>query len=133
MAYGEFELDSRAFRALRADKLVRWLYGVWKNHQDFEFIAGSDDESPHVQRFTMARLHALFAAHRLRVIEARGTSLASGPFISHLLGRFESFVRWNAAIVDHLPLSLAAGWMFCLRATPLNQPPGWLAPGREPF
>ena len=52
---------------------------------------------------------------RLQLIEARGTSMVSGPIALHLLGRFESFVRLNAAAADYLPWSLASGWMFALK------------------
>jgi hypothetical protein len=60
-------------------------------------------------------LREIFDRNDLLLIEARGTSLASGPLILHLLGRFEIFIRLNAAIADHLPLPLVSGWMFCLR------------------
>jgi SAM-dependent methyltransferase len=122
--YGEFEIDKRAYQTLRADKLVSWLVAVWKKHPDREDLAASDDESPHIQRFTMPRLHAMFVANGLRLIKARGTSLASGPFVLHALGRFESFIRLNAAITEYLPVSFASGWMFCLRPATLMQPPG---------
>ncbi len=113
--FGEFELDRRAYGALHADKLVAWLWSIWKNDEGSEIFAGSDDESPHIQRFTVSRLRTMFSRNHLQLIEARGTSLASGPFISHLLGRFEVFIRLNAAIADHLPLPFVSGWMFCLR------------------
>jgi 2-polyprenyl-3-methyl-5-hydroxy-6-metoxy-1,4-benzoquinol methylase len=113
--YGEFELDRGLYQALHVDKLVAWLWSVFKGDQYEEVIGGSDDESPHIQRFTLPRLRKIFKRNRLWLVEARGTSLASGPFVLHLLGRFETFVRLNAAIVDRLPLWLAGGWMFCLR------------------
>jgi 2-polyprenyl-3-methyl-5-hydroxy-6-metoxy-1,4-benzoquinol methylase len=113
--YGEFEFDRRAYRALHADKLVAWLWSLLKSDKPNEFVAGSDDESPHIQRFTVSRLRKMFAHNNLQLIEARGTSLASGPFIAHLLGRFQGFIRLNAAIADQLPLPLTSGWMFCLR------------------
>ncbi len=131
--YGEFELDRRAYRALKADKLVSWLVAAGRKKEDPEIVAGSDDESPHVQRFTMARLQSMFAANRLQLIEARGTSLASGPFVLHLLGRFEGFVRLNAAITDYLPITLAAGWMFCLRTAALTPSPTRPDPRPAPF
>lgn len=115
--YGEFELDRRLYRALHADKLVAWLWSVLKGDSDTEIVGGSDDESPHIQRFTISRLSKMFRRNNLLVIEARGTSLASGPFILHLLGRFEVFIRLNASIADRLPLPLASGWMFCLKFT----------------
>jgi 2-polyprenyl-3-methyl-5-hydroxy-6-metoxy-1,4-benzoquinol methylase len=113
--YGEFELDLRLYRALRADKMVAWVYRVCRRNMGREYIASSDDQSPHVQRFTLSRLHKMFERSRLLLLEARGTSIASGPFVLHLLGRFDVFVRLNAAIADHVPLTLASGWMFALR------------------
>jgi SAM-dependent methyltransferase len=115
--YGEFELDRRLYRALHADKLVAWLWSVLKGDGDTEIVAGSDDESPHIQRFTVSRLRKIFRRNNLLVIDARGTSLASGPFVLHLFGRFEVFIRWNVSITDHLPLPLASGWIFCLKLT----------------
>jgi SAM-dependent methyltransferase len=113
--YGEFELDFRLYRALRMDKLVARLYSLYRAREDKVYIAGSDDETPHLQRFTVSQLRKLFDRSHLQLIEARGTSMVSGPIILHLLGRFESFVRLNAAAADYLPWSLASGWMFALR------------------
>lgn len=113
--YGEFELDLRLYRALRADKMIAWLYRVCRRGRGGEYIAGSDDQSPHVQRFTLSRLRKMFERNRLLMLEARGTSIASGPFVLHLLGRFDVFVRLNAAFADYVPMSLASGWMFALR------------------
>jgi 2-polyprenyl-3-methyl-5-hydroxy-6-metoxy-1,4-benzoquinol methylase len=113
--YGEFELDARLYRALRVDKLVAWLSRVTRRNKGKHYIASSEDETPHVQRFTLSRLRKIFDRNRLLLIEASGTSIASGPFVLHLLGRFEVFVRLNAAIADRVPLSLASGWMFVLR------------------
>lgn len=113
--YGEFELDRRSYQALHVEKLVAWLCTVLKTDQTREPLAGSDEESPHVQRFTLSRLRKMFAQSNLLLIDARGTSLLSGPFILHLLGRSETFIRLNAAMADRFPLSLAAGWMFSLK------------------
>jgi 2-polyprenyl-3-methyl-5-hydroxy-6-metoxy-1,4-benzoquinol methylase len=121
--YGEFELDLRLYRALRADKMVAWLYRLSGRNMGREYIASSDDETPHVQRFTLSRLRKMFDPNNLFLLEARGTSIASGPFVLHLLGRFDTFVRLNAAVADHVPLSLASGWMFVLRKD-LREPQG---------
>jgi SAM-dependent methyltransferase len=117
--YGEFELDRRLYRGLHADQMVAWLWSVLKGDGDgdTEIVAGSDDASPHVQRFTVSRLREIFRRSNLVVIEERGTSLASGPFISHVLGRFKAFIRLNVSVADRLPLQLASGWMFCLKFT----------------
>jgi 2-polyprenyl-3-methyl-5-hydroxy-6-metoxy-1,4-benzoquinol methylase len=113
--YGEFELDRRSYRALHIDKVIRWLRSVMQRDKTSEGFAASDDESPHLQRFTLASLYEMFDRHHLLLVEARGTSLFSGPFVAHLFGNFEMFIRLNAAIADHLPLSLVAGWMIALR------------------
>jgi SAM-dependent methyltransferase len=113
--YGEFELDRRFYRALRVDKLVVWLRSTFKNNQCATALAGSDDQSPHVQRFTLSSLTKMFDRNHLRLVEARGTSAVSGPFIAHLIGKFEIFIRMNALAADCLPLPFVAGWMFCLR------------------
>ncbi len=119
--YGEFELDLRLYRGLRLDKLVARLYSLSRAKEDRVYIAGSDDETPHVQRFTVSQLRELFDRGHLQLIEVRGTSMMSGPIVLHLLGRFESFVRLNVAAADYLPWSLASGWMFALKfATPTS-------------
>ena len=123
--YGEFELDLRLYRALRADKMISWLYRVCRRNTGREYIASSEDETPHVQRFTLSRLRKMFDRNHLLLLQARGTSIASGPFVLHLLGRFDAFVRLNASIADHFPLSLASGWMFVLRKD-LREPQGAL-------
>jgi SAM-dependent methyltransferase len=115
--YGEFELDRRVYRTLRIDRLVGWLWSKLKRDGCSEILAGSEDESPHVQRFTISGIRKMFARNNLRLVEARGTSLASGPFVSHLLGRFNVYIRLNAEIADYLPLPLVAGWMFSLKIT----------------
>ena len=58
----------------------------------------------------------MFDRNHLRIVEARGTSVASGPFVAHVFGKFEIFIRLNASIADGLPLPFVAGWMFCLRS-----------------
>ena len=113
--YGEFELDRRSYYALHIDELVAWLWVALKKGDYPEVVAGSEDESPHVQRFTRPRLRKIFDLNHLVLVEERAMSLASGPLVLHLFGRFETFIRFNAALADHLPLSFAAGWMFCLR------------------
>jgi SAM-dependent methyltransferase len=119
--YGEFELDLRLYQALRMDKLVARLYDSLRTGRTPAYIAGSDDESPHIQRFTVSDVRKLFERNNLQLLEARGTSLVSGPIVLHLLGRFQSFVRLNAAVADYLPWPLASGWMFALkRATAPN-------------
>jgi SAM-dependent methyltransferase len=109
--YGEFELDQRLYKALRIARLVARLRRRPRNYQK----GGSNDESPHIQRFSLSGLQELFSRNNLRLVETRGTSVLSGPFVAHLFGKSAIFIRLNAAIADHLPLSLVSGWMFVLR------------------
>lgn len=115
--YGEFELDRRLYVALHLEKLVAWLRSVFRKPSSSECFAGSDDRSPHIQRFTLSRLREMFARNSLQLVESRGMSLASGPLIAHIFGKSGIFIRFNAAIADQLPLALVSGWMFALRRT----------------
>ena len=113
--YGEFELDRRLYNALKAQRFVDWLRPILRGNDPIECLAGSDDHSPHVQTFTLSGLRKMYDRHRLIVIESRGTSLVSGPFVAHLFGKSDFFIRINAAAADHLPMILVAGWMFALK------------------
>ncbi len=99
-----------------AARKVGWVatLSFWKGKSQ-ESVAGSEDQSPHVQRFTLSRLRQMFERNGLVMVEYRGTSMASGPFMAHLFGKFKTFIHLNASIADHVPLAFAAGWMFALR------------------
>jgi SAM-dependent methyltransferase len=115
--YGEFELDRRLYVALQLEKVVGRLRSVFGKGDSGLRLAGSDDRSPHVQRFTLSRLSQMFERNGLILLESRGTSLVSRPLVSHLFGKLKIFIRLNAAIADRVPLGLVAGWMFALRRT----------------
>jgi SAM-dependent methyltransferase len=115
--YGEFELDRRLYATLRLEKVVVWLRSVFGKGNSGLCVAGSDDRSPHVQRFTLSRLREMFERNGLILVESRGTSLVSGPLIAHLFGKLKVFIFLNAAIADRVPLGVVAGWMFALRRT----------------
>ena len=104
------------FRALRFDRLVAWLWSALNGDKYEEIYAGSDDDSPHLQRFTLGRLRKMFARNGLVLLEACGTSFASGLFVLHLFGRFDGFVLLNSAIADHLPLPLFRAGCFAAGA-----------------
>jgi SAM-dependent methyltransferase len=120
--YGEFEFDRRAYQTLRVDKIVTRLRALIRGGKSMHGMAGSDDDSPHIQRFTLGRLRRAFARNNLLVLESRGMSLFSGPFVAHLLGGSNSFININAAVADYLPLSVAAGWMFALTPAGVAEP-----------
>ncbi|HEX8775836.1 MAG TPA: methyltransferase domain-containing protein [Pyrinomonadaceae bacterium] len=109
--YGEFELDSKMFRALRLQKAVDALA-----RNDREVIAATDNhECGHVQFFTLGRLLRLFRQCRLEIVRREASVLFSGPLVGHTLARSERFIEWNARITDKLPLVLSSGWYFALR------------------
>jgi SAM-dependent methyltransferase len=109
--FGAYELDARFYRISGMAGLVDRLYPAPAE----EIIGSTDDQSPHIQRFTPGRMLGMFQRHDLRLLAARGTSIASGPMVLHALGRFEAFVRLNAMAADWLPWQLASGWMFALQ------------------
>ena len=113
--YGEFEFDRRLYAALRLEKVVGRLRSVFGKVDSGRCFAGSDDRSPHLQRFTLSRLREMFDREGLVLTESRGTSLVSGPFVAHVFGKSRVFIHLNAVIADHVPLRAAAGWMFALR------------------
>lgn len=109
--YGEFELDSRMFSALRLQRVVDALA---RNKR--EVIAATDNhECGHVQSFTRRRLFRLFDQCRLSVFLEEASVLLSGPLIGHTLARSARFIEWNARITDKLPPVLSSGWYFALR------------------
>jgi SAM-dependent methyltransferase len=109
--FGEFEIDSWVFRALRLQRLVDALA---KNNR---VVMGSTDnmESGHIQFFTRRRLLRLFDGCGLSLFRQGAASFLAGPIAGHALARFESFIEWNARVTDRLPLGLASGWYFALR------------------
>jgi 2-polyprenyl-3-methyl-5-hydroxy-6-metoxy-1,4-benzoquinol methylase len=113
--YGEFELDRRFYAALRLETVVAWLRSAFAMNDSARRFAGSDEKSPHLQRFTLSRLREMFDRNGLELLESRGTSLTSGPVIAHLFAKCGIFIRLNAAMADHAPLAFASGWMFALR------------------
>jgi SAM-dependent methyltransferase len=116
--YGEFEIDRRLYRALRLDFLFDTLYRGLRallRRSPRPEIAGSQDESDHVQRFTLSRLRRLFSKHGLEVCAERATSVASGPLVAHTLGRIPGFIALNVRLADHLPMWASSAWMFVLR------------------
>lgn len=113
--YGEFELDRRFYTALQLETVVGRLRTVFRKDDPGRRFSGSDEQSPHVQRFTLSRLREMFDRNGLELLASRGTSLTSGPLIAHLFAKSKIFIRLNAAMADHAPLVFASGWMFALR------------------
>jgi 2-polyprenyl-3-methyl-5-hydroxy-6-metoxy-1,4-benzoquinol methylase len=116
--WGEFEIDRRLYRALRLDAAFNAAYTVLRallGRSKRVELPSSEDESDHVQRFTLGALARMFDRQELQVIATRATSVASGPLVAHTLARFPGFIRLNAALADRLPLWASSGWMFVLR------------------
>lgn len=116
--YGEFEIDRRLYRALRLDILFDALYRGLRallRRPSRPEVAGSQDESDHVQRFTLGRLRRMFSEHRLDLCAERATSVASGPLVAHTLARIPGFITLNVRLADLLPMWASSAWMFVLR------------------
>lgn len=115
--YGEFEWDSWIYRGIGFDRLFRKIkdrsQAKYKTLQDIPGTVNQDDG--HIQFFTLGRLKRIFRSEGLDVIRAQGSTLMSGPFIAHTLGRFPGLIGWNAIITDKLPLKLSSGWFFALQ------------------
>lgn len=108
--YGEFELDSLLFRALRLQKVVD------RFARESETVAATDNsESGHVQFFTRSRLKDLFTRAGLVVVAERAGSFLAGPVAGHFVSKSQRLVEWNARVTDRLPLALASGWYFALQ------------------
>jgi 2-polyprenyl-3-methyl-5-hydroxy-6-metoxy-1,4-benzoquinol methylase len=109
--YGEFELDSWMFRALRLQRVVDALA-----RSSRPVMAATDNhESGHVQFFTRRRLFELFRRCGLTLFRAESSVFLSGPLVGHTLARSRRFIEWNARITDKLPMLLSSGWYFALR------------------
>ena len=109
--YGEFEMDSWLFGALRMQTVVDKLAS-----NKFKVMSATDnDDSGHIQFFTRGRLNKIFRECGLTVWRVGAASLFAGPFAGHLLARSNRFIQWNAVVTDKLPMVLASGWYFALR------------------
>ncbi|HYY58806.1 MAG TPA: methyltransferase domain-containing protein [Pyrinomonadaceae bacterium] len=109
--YGEFEMDSWMFRALRLQRVVERLV---RNGR--EVVGATDNqECGHVQFFTRRRLARLFMQCGLHLFREEASVLFAGPLAGHTLARSPRFIEWNARITDRLPLALSSGWYFALR------------------
>ena len=109
--YGEFEMDSWLFSALRMQRVVDKLASSKSNVMS----STDNDDSGHIQFFTRGRLYRIFRECGLTVWRDGAASLFAGPFAGHLLARSNRFIQWNAVVTDRLPLVLASGWYFALR------------------
>ena len=121
--FGEFEIDSWFFRRLRMQTLIdrlkqsRVLQAAADAVPlaDGDFAATENEESGHIQFFTVRRLRRLFASCSLTVYRQGAASLLAGPLVAYTLARSDRFIRWNARVTDRLPLFLASGLYFALR------------------
>ena len=115
--YGPFECDQRFVAKLHLTPVLEsasaWVRAAL-GRESRPVSAGSEDTSPHIQRFTLRRLGRLFAAQRLTIVERAATTFASGPLVAYTIGRVPGFVRINVSLADRLPLVCVSGWMFAL-------------------
>ena len=109
--YGEFEIDWWLFRMFRLQRIVDAI-----KSKDTKVVSSTDNQDDgHIQFFTLRRLRELFKECDLTISLESASSLFSGPILGHLLGRYDSFIEWNARAADNLPPVFSSGWFFALR------------------
>ncbi len=116
--YGPFEIDSWLYRHLHLDPVFQGFFKAMRRLRrrpdPVSPIGSTDNLDGHLQFFTRGRLHRMFAEKSPYLATEAPASFLCGPIVSHLVGRFPSFIRWNAKITDSLPLALASGWYFAV-------------------
>jgi|SRR5579863_1572933 len=118
--YGEFEIDSWIFRALRLrfvfDFVKRFLRPPLPSEIAKVATAATDNhDCGHVQFFTRSRLKRMFVECSLEVAEESAGSFVCGPIIYHVIARWRRLIEWNVRVADRLPLALVSSWYFVLR------------------
>jgi len=83
--------------------------------------------SPHVQRFTLASIKRRLERAGLRVTEARGSVVFSGPFSNLLFAGVEGVLRTNGRWGERVG-RLAAGYFVACRVPLEASPMGWRVP-----
>ncbi len=118
--YGEFEIDSWVFRALRLQSAIDFLrcsLRRWPSQQtdQIETAATDNHDCGHVQFFTRSRLKRMFADCSTELVRESAGSFVCGPIVCHTIGRWRRFIKWNVRIADRLPLAFVSSWYFVLR------------------
>jgi SAM-dependent methyltransferase len=117
--YGLFELDSLLYfktglgRLAERMRMIRVLERLKARIQGREYqdcpYQSTLDASPHLQRFTYSSIQALLEENGFKILECKGSPLASGPFCHVLFSGYERIMDLNSRIGAWLP-AVAAGF-----------------------
>lgn len=133
--YGAFENEKRLDRWLKIGAILDLPARARRTLSPSPPAAPSaeapyNDESGHVQFFTLRRLRRLLAEAGFRLDEIRNGAFVGAPVSERYLLRGERAARWNARAADFVPHWAAASWLFIaerdqpLRTTSRQPPPG---------
>jgi 2-polyprenyl-3-methyl-5-hydroxy-6-metoxy-1,4-benzoquinol methylase len=122
--FGLFELDSLLYfkmglgRLAERMRIVRALERLKARIQGQEYrdcpYASTLDASPHLQRFTRSSIQALLEKNGFKILEFKGSTLASGPFCHLLFSGYKKIMELNSLLGARLP-AVAAD--FCVAAS----------------
>ena len=83
-----------------------------------------NDDSPHVQHFTLERFHRLLAAHGFEIARLRNGAFIGGDLTYFLFYFIPRLVDLSLRGVDHLPPRVAGTWLFECRRRDVAASPG---------
>jgi len=118
--YGPKETEGRLYKVLeytglvtllkRSNKAKGMLYKTGSGAGGFRDTL--NEESPHIQFFTLRRFHKMLHENGLSVRKRVHRRFLSGPFSDIVLSRSKELIEWNARVADRLPYFLVSSWMF---------------------
>lgn len=117
--YGAFENEKRLDRWLKIGAILDLPARVRRNLRaprpsssaDREGVPYNDD-SGHVQFFSVRRLRRVLADAGFRLDELKNGAFVGAPVSERYLLRGERVARWNASAADVVPHWAAASWLF---------------------
>lgn len=115
---GAFEIEQRLYKTALGPWLSRTLqYALnsWSRplFDDLSEMGIPYSNAPHVQFFSLNTLRDLarVAGYEMTQVQP-GVLFGSEPITATLLYKSNLLMKWNASIATHLPLRMAATWLF---------------------
>jgi 2-polyprenyl-3-methyl-5-hydroxy-6-metoxy-1,4-benzoquinol methylase len=116
--YGYFEIENMIEGMLFILGIIPFLKRMKRSFVKTSRPSGILDTlalSPHVGFYTYEQTRDLFRDAGLCVEDYEGRVFACGFFISRIIERSPSLMKFNSLLGSHLPPYLVSGWMFTLR------------------
>ncbi len=122
--YGWFELEDFIWKKLKINSVFRFFklyyfiekikkYFIGYHYLDCKYPSSVAD-SPHLQRFTLNSICDSFESLGIKKLEARGSSLLSGPFLNIFFTGFKPIMQWNIKMAEKLP-SISSGFYIAFK------------------